>query len=246
MIRETKKKIALVTGASRGIGEAISRRMSSDQFYVIGTATSHEGVERIKENLGDDGFGIEMKLEDEASIGEAMKAILNECEAVDVIVNNAGLARDNLLIRMNFEEWQKVIDVNLTGLYRVVKPLIRGMMKKRWGRIINISSVIGRMGNAGQSNYAASKAGLEGFTRSLAQEIGSRGITVNCVSPGYIVTDMTGDLSEEQILAIKSRIGVGRLGRGEDVAPVVAFLASDEAGYITGETIQVNGGLYYQ
>ena len=146
---------------------------------------------------------------------------------------------------MKYEEWKEVIDINLSGIYRVVKPLLRGMMKKRWGRIVNISSVVGRMGNPGQSNYAASKAGIEGFTRSLAQEIGTRGITVNCVSPGYIETDMTRDLSQEQVEEIKSRVSVGRLGRGEDVSALVSFLASEEASYITGETIQINGGLYY-
>ena len=242
---EPDTKVALVTGASRGIGEAIARRLSSDGLFVIATATSRSGVERINGHLGASGIGLEMRIEEEDSVGKCVQEILDGYDAVDVIVNNAGITRDNLLMRMKYEEWKEVIDINLSGIYRVVKPLLRGMMKKRWGRIVNISSVVGRMGNSGQSNYAASKAGLEGFTRSLAQEIGTRGITVNCVSPGYIETDMTRDLLQEQVEEIKSRISVGRLGRAEDVAALVSFLTREEASYITGETIQVNGGLYY-
>ena len=242
---EPNTKVALVTGASRGIGEAIARRLSSDGLFVIATATSRSGVERINGHLGSGGIGLEMRLEEEDSVGKCVQEILDGYDAVDVIVNNAGITRDNLLVRMKYEEWKEVIDINLSGIYGVVKPLLRGMMKKRWGRIVNISSVVGRMGNPGQSNYAASKAGMEGFTRSLAQEIGTRGITVNCVSPGYIETDMTRDLSQEQVEEIKSRVSVGRLGRGEDVSALVSFLASEEASYITGETIQINGGLYY-
>jgi len=242
---EPNTKVALVTGASRGIGEAIATRLSSDGLFVIATATSRSGVERINGHLGASGIGLEMRIEEEDSVGKCVQEILDGYDAVDVIVNNAGITRDNLLMRMKYEEWKEVIDINLSGIYRVVKPLLRGMMKKRWGRIVNISSVVGRMGNSGQSNYAASKAGLEGFTRSLAQEIGTRGITVNCVSPGYIETDMTRDLLQEQLEEIKSRISVGRLGRAEDVAALVSFLTREEASYITGETIQVNGGLYY-
>ena len=238
-------KVALVTGGSRGIGEAIARRLSDDGLFVVATATSQSGVAQINERLGSAGIGLQMRLEEEASIEQCVQQILDDYGAVDVVVNNAGVTRDNLLMRMKYEEWKEVIDINLNGIYGVVKPLIRGMMKKRWGRIVNISSVVGRMGNPGQSNYAASKAGLEGFTRALAQEIGTRGVTVNCVSPGYIVTDMTSDLSPEQVEEIKSRVSVGRLGRGEDVSALVSFLASEEASYITGETIQINGGLYY-
>ena len=242
---EPNTKVALVTGASRGIGEAIARRLSSDGLFVIATATSRSGVERINGHLGESGIGLEMRIEEEDSVGKCVQEILDGYDAVDVIVNNAGITRDNLLMRMKYEEWKEVIDINLSGIYRVVKPLLRGMMKKRWGRIVNISSVVGRMGNSGQSNYAASKAGLEGFTRSLAQEIGTRGITVNCVSPGYIETDMTRDLLQEQLEEIKSRVSVGRLGRAEDVAALVSFLTREEASYITGETIQVNLSLIH-
>lgn len=236
-------RVALVTGASRGIGAAIAARLQADGFTVAGTATSEGGAERIEASLGE-GRGIVMRLEDDASVSAAFERLESSLGMPLVVVNNAGVTRDNLLLRMKPEEWESVVQTNLNGLYRVVKPVLRAMMKARWGRIINLSSVVARMGNAGQSNYVASKAGIEGFTRSLAQEVASRGITVNAVAPGFIETDMTAELTQAQIDVMAERIPLARLGSAADVAHAVAFLASDGAGYITGETLQVNGGLY--
>ncbi len=236
-------RVALVTGASRGIGAAIAARLQADGFVVAGTATSEDGAARITDSLGE-GRGIVMRLEDEHSVAAAFETLDSSVGMPLVVVNNAGVTHDNLLLRMKPEEWDSVVQTNLTGLYRVVKPVLRAMMKARWGRIINLSSVVARMGNAGQSNYVASKAGIEGFTRSLAQEVASRGITVNAVAPGFIETDMTAELTQTQIEAMAERIPLARLGTAADVAHAVAFLASDGAGYITGETLQVNGGLY--
>ena len=238
-----EKKVALVSGASRGIGAAIAAQLSAD-YFVIGTATSDGGAATIGEALGDNGDGMVLRVDEDASVEALFDLLKEQNHMPSVLINNAGITSDNLLMRMKPEEWQSVINTNLTGLYRVVKPVLRGMMKARWGRIVNVSSVVGRMGNPGQSNYVASKSGIEGFTRSLAQEVGSRGITVNAVAPGFIATDMTADLDEAQVELMSSRIPLGTLGQAADVAAAVAFLASEAAGYITGETLHVNGGLY--
>jgi 3-oxoacyl-[acyl-carrier protein] reductase len=239
----TERKVALVTGASRGIGAAIAQTLTADHF-VVGTATSEAGAAAITEALGERGTGMSLRVDDDESV-EAFFAALGDQDLMPlVVVNNAGITGDNLLMRMKPDEWMSVVNTNLNGLYRVVKPVLRGMMKARFGRIINVSSVVARMGNPGQSNYVASKAGIEGFTRSLAQEVGSRGITVNAVAPGFIETDMTAALEENQVELMASRIPLGTLGQAADVANAVAFLASDKAAYITGETLHVNGGPY--
>ena len=238
------RKIALVTGASRGIGQAVAAKLAADGLFVVGTATSAEGAARVADELATDGTGVVLRLEDESVVGEAVADIQSRYGAPLVLVNNAGVTRDNLLLRMSPAQWSEVVDANLTGIFRLTKPLLRGMMRARWGRIVNLSSVVGRMGNAGQANYAATKAGIEGFTRSLAQELGSRGITVNAVAPGFIDTDMTRELTESQRQAMVDRTALGRMGRVEDVAAAVAFLVGEGAAYITGETVHVNGGLY--
>ena len=238
------RKIALVTGASRGIGKAIAARLGANGMFVVGTATTAAGAARIADELGADGAGVELRLEDDAGVAESVAGIQDHYGAPSILVNNAGVTRDNLLLRMTPEQWSAVVEANLTGIYRLTRPLLRAMMRARWGRIVNLSSVVGRMGNPGQANYAATKAGIEGFTRSLALEIGSRGITVNAVAPGFIDTDMTRELTEAQRQAMVDRTALGRMGSVDDVAAVVAFLVSDAAGYITGETIHVNGGLY--
>jgi len=243
-LEEEGAKVALVTGASRGIGRAVAERLAADGLYVYGTATSQGGAEAIAAALGEQGDGLVMRVEEEASVEAAFGAMSEGRGAPLVIVNNAGVTRDNLLLRMKVDEWDSVVHTNLGGLYRVIKPALRAMMKARWGRIVNLSSVVARMGNPGQSNYVASKAGIEGFTRSLAQEVASRGITVNAVAPGFIDTDMTAELTQDQVQAMLERIPLGRMGAVGDVAEAVAFLASDRAAYITGETLQVNGGLY--
>jgi 3-oxoacyl-[acyl-carrier protein] reductase len=237
-------RVALVTGASRGIGRAIAERLAADGFQVAGTATTEAGAAAIGEALGERGRGVVMRLEDEASVQAVYDQLEGDCGAPLVVVNNAGITRDNLLLRMKAEDWDAVVHTNLGGLYRVIKPALRGMMKARWGRIVNLSSVVARMGNPGQSNYVASKAGIEGFTRSLAQEVASRGITVNAVAPGFIATDMTAELTEAQVQGMLERVPLGRMGTAEDVAHAVSFLVSERAGYVTGETLQVNGGLY--
>jgi 3-oxoacyl-[acyl-carrier protein] reductase len=242
MAREDRK-VALVTGASRGIGAAIVTALANE-YFVVGTATSESGASAVAEHLGDTGTGMVLAINDDNSVAAVFEQLADdECLPL-VLVNNAGITSDNLLMRMKSEEWTSVIDTNLNGLYRVVKPALRAMMKARWGRIVNVSSVVARMGNPGQTNYVASKSGIEGFTRALAQEVGSRGITVNAVAPGFIETDMTAVLDEAQIETMASRIPLGKLGRVQDVAEAVAFLASDRAAYITGETLHVNGGLY--
>ncbi|MGE4629884.1 MAG: 3-oxoacyl-ACP reductase FabG [Pseudohongiellaceae bacterium] len=239
--------IALVTGASRGIGRAIAINLGSQGFMVIGTATTEQGAERISAYMADNqltGKGYCLDVSSNDSVAAVLGSIQNEFGTPTVLVNNAGITRDNLLMRMKDEEWNTVIDTNLGSMYKVSKACIRGMMKARWGRIVNISSVVGCSGNAGQTNYAASKAGIEGFTRSLAKEIGSRGITVNAVAPGFIDTDMTRELPENQAEALLLQIPLGRLGQPEEIAAVVGFLVSDSSGYITGETVHVNGGMY--
>lgn len=242
-----KDKVALVTGASRGIGAAIAEQLGAAGATVIGTATSETGAEKIAarlNELGIRGAGKVLNVTDADSVAALLKSVQEEFGAPSILVNNAGITKDNLLMRMSDEEWFDVINTNLSSIYRLSKAVLRGMMKARWGRIINISSVVGSMGNAGQSNYAATKAGVGGFARSLAAEVGSRGITVNTVAPGFIDTDMTKGLPEEQKAGLLSNIPAGRLGKPEEIAAVVVFLASDAAGYVSGETIHVNGGLY--
>ena len=234
-------ELALVTGASRGIGKAIALRLARDGAKVIGTATSAGGAESITAALQEHGgSGRVLNVRDLTSI----EALMAEVGAISVLVNNAGVTRDNLLLRMKDEEWSEVIDTDLTPVFRLSRAVLRGMMKARHGRIISIGSVVGAMGNAGQANYCAAKAGLVGFSKALAREIGSRGITVNVVAPGFIETDMTKELGEQTRMALIGQIAVQRLGQPEDIAAAVAFLASREAGYITGETLHVNGGMH--
>ncbi len=237
-----EQRVALVTGASRGIGAAIAQALTGEHF-VVGTATTADGAERISATLGERGMGLVMRVDDDASVAEALASLSEASRTPLVVVNNAGITRDNLLLRMKEDEWQDVLNTNLNGLYRVIKPLLRAMMKARWGRIINVSSVVARMGNPGQSNYVASKAAMEGFTRALALEVGSRGITVNAVAPGFIETDMTESLGDDVVELMLARVPLGRMGSTSDVAAAVGYLASDAAGYITGETLHVNGGL---
>ena len=236
-------EVALVTGASRGIGASIAGTLAAAGATVIGTATSQGGADTITAALGSNGRGIVLNVADDDSVQAAIKDIQSNEGSPGILVNNAGITKDNLLMRMKQEEWDDVIATNLTGLYRVSKLCLRGMMKARKGRIINIASVIAVMGNAGQANYAASKAGMIGFSKSLAREIGSRGITVNVVAPGFIDTDMTKVLPEEQRNAMLGQVPLGRLGESDDIANSVLFLASAAGAYITGETLHVNGGM---
>ncbi len=237
------QKYALVTGASRGIGAAIAHRLERDGFNVIGTATTEAGAQSISESLTR-GRGVCLRVDEDNSVDELMTTLKADEQLPLILVNNAGITRDNLLMRMKPEEWNDIMNTNINSLYRMCKPLMRPMLKARWGRIVNLSSVVGRMGNPGQTNYVASKAAIEGFTRSLAIEIGYRGITVNSVAPGFIATDMTNELSEEQSSAMMERIPVGHLGSCDDIAGAVSFLVSDDAGYVTGITLPVNGGLH--
>ncbi|WP_281646948.1 3-oxoacyl-ACP reductase FabG [Parendozoicomonas sp. Alg238-R29] len=240
-------KVALVTGASRGIGQAIALRLGVAGATVVGTATSDRGAEAISEFLqqnGVAGTGMCLNVADQDSVVSVVKEIAEKFGAPTILVNNAGITRDNILMRMKEDEWDSVINTNLSSIYRMSKACVRAMTKARWGRIINISSVVGSMGNAGQSNYAAAKAGLEGYTRSLARELGSRQITVNAVAPGFIDTDMTRELPEEHRANLLNQVPLGRLGQPEEIAGVVAFLAGDEGAYVTGETLHVNGGMY--
>ena len=241
-------KVALVTGASRGIGKAIAIQLQSLGATVIGTATSDNGAQNIAQYLGENttlpSMGLELNVTSDDSIAALFSTIKEAYGSVDILVNNAGITRDNLFMRMKEDEWQDILDTNLTSVFKVSKAAIRPMMKKKAGRIINIGSVVGTMGNAGQVNYATSKAGLLGFTKSLAREIASRGITVNTVAPGFIDTDMTKTLTDEQKEGIFSQVPANRLGKPEEIASTVAFLSSDAAAYITGETIHVNGGMY--
>jgi 3-oxoacyl-[acyl-carrier protein] reductase len=236
-------EIALVTGASRGIGASIAAALAAAGASVVGTATSQGGADAISAALGDKGRGIVLDVANQDSVAEALKDLAANEGSPTILVNNAGITRDNLLMRMKQEEWDDVIATNLTGMFSVCKACLRGMMKARKGRIINIASVVGVMGNAGQSNYTAAKAGMIGFSKSLAREIASRGITVNVVAPGFIDTDMTRELPEENRAALLTQVPLGRLGDGADIANAVLFLASDAAAYITGETLHVNGGM---
>ena len=240
-------EIALVTGASRGIGQAIALELGAQGATVVGTATSSTGAAAIGDTLkenGVSGAGMVLNVTEQASVDDLLAAIGEQFGAPTILVNNAGITRDNLLMRMKDEEWNDIIDTNLTSVFRLSKAVLRGMMKARKGRIISISSVVGAAGNAGQTNYAAAKAGLIGFTKSLAREVGARGITVNAVAPGFIDTDMTRALAEAQKEALLKDIPLGRLGQPEEIAAAVAFLASPKAGYITGNTLHVNGGMY--
>ncbi|AGH80758.1 3-oxoacyl-ACP reductase [Psychromonas sp. CNPT3] len=239
-----KDQVVLVTGASRGIGRAIAEKFVSLGATVLGTATSEKGATAISEYLGDSGKGFVLNVTDNDSIAALFAVIKKDYIGVDILVNNAGITRDNLLMRMKDDEWNDIIDTNLTPIFKMSKAVMRPMMKKRAGRIINIGSVVGTMGNAGQANYAAAKAGVIGFTKSLAREIASRGITVNTVAPGFIETDMTKALTDEQREKTLANVPAGRLGFASEIAATVAFLASDGAAYITGETIHVNGGMY--
>lgn len=238
------KQIALVTGASRGIGKAIAERLADDGFFVIGTATSDAGADSISAYLEGNGKGVKLDVSDAVSIESMIKAVNDEYGAPTVLVNNAGITKDNLLMRMKDDEWDDIINTNLTSVFRMSKAVLRGMMKAKTGRIINISSVVGFTGNAGQANYAAAKAGMVGFAKSMAKEVGSRNITVNTVAPGFIDTDMTRELSADIKNVLLASIPLSRLGEAKEIAHTVAFLASAGAGYITGETLHVNGGMF--
>ena len=240
-------QVALVTGASRGIGKAIAQQLGQQGFIVIGTATTEGGAENISSYLNEasiKGQGMMLNVTDPESMVEVLKTIGDSYGAPAVLVNNAGITKDNLMMRMKDDEWSDVIDTNLNAIFRLSKACIRAMMKARWGRIINISSVVGSMGNTGQVNYAATKAGVEGFSRSLARELGSRNITVNAIAPGFIDTDMTKGLPEDNKAQMLAQIPLGRLGEPREIAGVVGLLVGDVGGYITGETIHVNGGMY--
>jgi len=243
----TEQKVCLVTGASRGIGAAISDQLGNQGYTVIGTATSASGAEKIDQRFKDQGIngaGMVLNVTDSQSISDLLEQVGEKFSAPTILINNAGITKDNLLLRMKDDEWFDVIDTNLSSIFRLSKACLKPMTRARWGRIVNISSVVGSMGNAGQTNYSATKAGVAGFARSLAKEIGSRGITVNTVAPGFIATDMTKDLTDAHKETMLSQVPLGRLGDPNEIASVVSFLVSDSAGYITGETIHVNGGMY--
>lgn len=237
-------KVVLVTGASRGIGREIAQSFAAGGAIVLGTATSENGASNISDYLGENGKGFVLNVTDNDSIAALFDAIKSDFGGVDILVNNAGITRDNLMMRMKDAEWEDIIATNLNSVFKISKAVLRHMMKKREGRIINIGSVVGSSGNPGQANYCASKAGLLGFTKSLAQEVASRGITVNTVAPGFIQTDMTEELNDEQKGTILSKVPANRLGKPQEIASAVAFLASDMAAYINGETLHVNGGMY--
>ncbi|OBW94307.1 3-ketoacyl-ACP reductase [Gallibacterium salpingitidis] len=237
-------KIALVTGASRGIGKAIAEELVSKGFTVIGTATSENGANAISAYLGENGKGLVLNVTSLESINNVLEQIKQQFGDIDVLVNNAGITRDNLMMRMKEEDWDIILQTNLSSVFHLSKAVLRSMMKKRFGRIVSIGSVVGSMGNPGQANYCAAKAGIIGFSKALAKEVASRGVTVNVVAPGFIATDMTDALTEEQKAATLAQVPAGRLGDPKDIAKAVAFLASDDASYITGETLHVNGGMY--
>jgi 3-oxoacyl-[acyl-carrier protein] reductase len=241
------EKLVLVTGASRGIGQAIALTLGKSGATVIGTATSEEGANKISKIFTENnilGKGMMLNVTDNEQISELLKSITAEYGSVDILVNNAGITRDNILVRMKEDEWDDIINTNLSSVYKMSKAVLRGMIKKRSGRIISITSVVGAMGNAGQSNYAAAKAGIMGFTKSLAREVGVRGITVNAIAPGFIQTDMTDKLPEDQKVALASQIPMARLGTVDEIAQSVLFLAGESGSYITAQTLHVNGGMY--
>jgi len=241
------EKLVLVTGASRGIGRAIALTLGNAGATVIGTATSDEGASNITKIFAENnilGKGMKLNVTDNEQISELLKSITADYGSVDILVNNAGITRDNILVRMKEDEWDDIINTNLSSVYKMSKAVLRGMIKKRSGRIISITSVVGAMGNAGQSNYAAAKAGIMGFTKSLAREVGVRGITVNAIAPGFIETDMTDKLPEDQKVALASQIPMARLGTVNEIAQSVLFLAGESGSYITAQTLHVNGGMY--
>ena len=241
------EKLVLVTGASRGIGQAIALTLGKSGATVIGTATSEEGANKISKIFTENnilGKGMMLNVTDNEQISELLKSITADYGSVDILVNNAGITRDNILVRMKEDEWDDIINTNLSSVYKMSKAVLRGMIKKRSGRIISITSVVGAMGNAGQSNYAAAKAGIMGFTKSLAREVGVRGITVNAIAPGFIQTDMTDKLPEDQKVALASQIPMARLGTVDEIAHSVLFLAGESGSYITAQTLHVNGGMY--
>lgn len=245
MTASTPSRIALVTGATRGIGAAIAAELAQRGYTVIGTATSDDGAARITEALSaQGGRGVRLNVNDGAAVDALIDSIVKQQGGLHVLVNNAGITRDTLAMRMKDEDWDAVLDTNLKAVFRISRAAIRPMMKQRFGRIINITSVVGASGNPGQANYAAAKAGLAGMTRALARELGSRGITVNCIAPGFIATDMTAALPPEQHKALAAQIPLGELGKPADIAHAAAYLASDGAGYVTGQELHVNGGMY--
>jgi len=240
-------KLVLVTGASRGIGNAIALTLGAAGAKVIGTATSEEGAKNISKTFSENnilGKGMKLNVTDNEQISNVLKAVTEEYGTVDILINNAGITRDNILLRMKEDEWDDIIDTNLSSVYKMSKAVLRGMIKKRSGRIISITSVVGATGNAGQSNYAAAKAGIMGFTKSLAREVGVRGITVNAIAPGFIKTDMTDALPDEQKKTLSSQIPLARLGTVDEIAQSVLFLAGESGSYITAQTLHVNGGMY--
>lgn len=238
------QKVALVTGASRGIGAAIANKLISDGYYVIGTATSESGAEAITDALAGKGVGKALDVSSSEAVASFFGELKESSQLPLIVVNNAGITDDGLALRMKEDQWQKVIETNLTGAYRVTQASLKAMTKARWGRVVNVSSVVAQAGNPGQANYCAAKAGLEGMTRSLAKELANRNITFNCVAPGFIASDMTDALNDQQKDAILNQIPMGRMGSAQEVASVIAFLSSEEASYITGQVIQVNGGMY--
>ncbi len=241
------EKLVLVTGASRGIGRAIALTLGAAGATVIGTATSDEGAANISKIFNENnifGKGMKLNVNDNEQISNLLKRITEDYGSIDILINNAGITRDNILVRMKEDEWDDIINTNLSSVYRMSKAVLRGMMKKRYGRIISITSVVGAMGNAGQSNYSAAKAGIIGFTKSLAREVGVRGITVNAIAPGFIDTDMTASLAEDQKIALLAQIPMGRLGTTSEIAQAALFLASESGSYITAQTIHINGGMY--
>lgn len=244
---DLKDKMALVTGASRGIGRAIALELAAKGATVVGTATTEAGAQAVTAMLAPfGGRGVVLNVTDAPACDALIDSLAKECGGPHILVNNAGITRDNLAMRMKDDDWDAVLQTNLSSVFRLSRAVMRGMMKARWGRIINVTSVIGSSGNAGQANYAAAKAGVAGMSRALARELGSRGVTVNCVAPGFIETDMTSALDESQTSALLGQIPLGRLGSGADIAHAVAFLASPNASYITGTTLHVNGGMYMQ
>lgn len=240
----TKKRIALVTGASRGIGKAISKKLIKNGITVFGTSRNQEGIRRINKYLSNNGEACILDVRDPVAVKDLVTYIHSNFSCIDILINNAGLREDSLLIKMKYSNWKNVMDINLSSIFYLSKSVVPSMMKQRYGRIINISSVVGMLGNTGQANYAAAKSGIIGFSKSLAREIASRNITVNVVSPGFIETDMTSSLSEIQRAAILSKIPAKRLGHADEVAAAVSFLCSEDANYISGETLHVNGGMY--